>query len=270
MKKLINVIRSYVSRRISIPVNRNDLVLDIGGGDQPHWRADVIVDLYPGEEYSAQRFLGGSAVTNRPVFAVDAAKTPFRDDAFDFVVCSHTLEHVADPAAVVAEMMRLAPRGYLEVPSAGMAKILDFPTHLWWCSLEGETLVFQAKDRQAFDQDIDSFLGVPSVRSAFNRIAFTNFDHCIITLTWSRPVRVRVEGDPNLDLAESHQQHVHATGFATRLARRAQSIIASTAWRRRRSRRPLVVGDLTEDSGFGDPKQRLQPGILRSNYATDK
>jgi ubiquinone/menaquinone biosynthesis C-methylase UbiE len=48
---------------------------------------------------------------DRPVFAVDAGRLPFRDGAFDFVVCSHTLEHVPDPESAISEMCRVAKRG---------------------------------------------------------------------------------------------------------------------------------------------------------------
>ncbi len=66
------------------------------------------------------------------------AAMPFADGAFDYVVCSHVLEHVVDPTAVVAEMARVAKAGYIEVPEAASAKILDFPSHLWWCRLDGD------------------------------------------------------------------------------------------------------------------------------------
>lgn len=37
----------------------------------------------------------------------DAQFLPFRDRAFDLVLCSETLEHVADPASVIRELMRV-------------------------------------------------------------------------------------------------------------------------------------------------------------------
>src|SRR5947207_7389462 len=42
---------------------------------------------------------------------------PFRDKEIDFVICSHTLEDVRDPLWVCSEMIRIARRGYIEVPS---------------------------------------------------------------------------------------------------------------------------------------------------------
>ena len=42
---------------------------------------------------------------------------PFEDGAFDFVVCSHTLEDLRDPVWVCGELQRVARAGYIEVPS---------------------------------------------------------------------------------------------------------------------------------------------------------
>jgi ubiquinone/menaquinone biosynthesis C-methylase UbiE len=41
---------------------------------------------------------------------------PFRDDAFDTVVCSHTLEHIPDLWAAAAELRRVARRVIVVVP----------------------------------------------------------------------------------------------------------------------------------------------------------
>jgi SAM-dependent methyltransferase len=45
-----------------------------------------------------------------PGAAADARHLPFRDRSFDVVLISETLEHVADPRAVIAELIRVARR----------------------------------------------------------------------------------------------------------------------------------------------------------------
>src|SRR3546814_20859118 len=55
-------------------------------------------------------------------------------------------------------MMRVARSGYIEVPLAASSKIIDFPSHLWWCRLDRSTtpptLVFEAKTTPYFDAEI--------------------------------------------------------------------------------------------------------------------
>jgi len=52
---MIKQLVSFYKRRIFIPVNKNDLVLDVGSGDKPHWRSDVLLDKYIDDEYGSQR-----------------------------------------------------------------------------------------------------------------------------------------------------------------------------------------------------------------------
>src|SRR5262245_3996439 len=147
---LARSLRSFHRRRIAIPVTADALVLDVGSGDKPHWRADVLLDRYVDETHAGQRSGRAAARVTRPLFAADAAAMPFGDGVFDYVVCSHVLEHVPDPAGVIAEMTRVGHAGYIEVPEAASAKILDFPSHLWWCRLDDRTLRFSAKEQRAF------------------------------------------------------------------------------------------------------------------------
>ncbi|UMG92152.1 methyltransferase domain-containing protein [Nocardioides sp. TF02-7] len=120
-------LRSFRERRIDLPVGPDDLVLDVGSGDKPSWRADVLLDRYPDDAYAGQRSGTGRTRVVRPLFDADAAAMPFADGVFDYAICSHVLEHVTDPVGVVRELTRVARAGYIEVPEAAAAKIVDFP-----------------------------------------------------------------------------------------------------------------------------------------------
>jgi len=267
---IVRSLNTYADRRLRIPVRKSDLVLDVGGGDQPHWRADVIEDRFPEGERASQRFLGGAMSTDRPVFAVDAGDLPFRAGTFDYAVCSHTLEHVPDPKAAIEEMCRVAKRGYIEVPDCSMAKIHDFPTHLWWCSLESGVLVFRAKTKRDFDPDIARLLSDPAVKSGMLRIANQNFDRCIIALRWEGSVDVRVEGEALLELAEAPMdERSSSLGFGSKISRSVVQRYASQAWKSRRDLRPITLGELVETEEFGELDSALIPGILRTADAAE-
>ena len=74
---LPNKLRSFYQRRIEVPVGDDALVLDVGSGDRPSWRADVLLDGYPGEAHAGQRSGSGRTEVTRPLFAADAADMPF-------------------------------------------------------------------------------------------------------------------------------------------------------------------------------------------------
>ncbi len=232
--------RSFHRRRIAIPVGADALVLDVGSGDKPHWRADVLVDRYAGAEHGGQRSGRAAARVSRPLFDADAAAMPFDDKVFDYAVCSHVLEHVPDPAAVVAELSRVARAGYIEVPDAASAKILDFPSHVWWCRLDGETLVLTAKSGRSFDPEVATYIEVSGLERRLAKLLDSEFDHRVISLAWRDRVPVRVEGTPDPAfladalMAESH--HRGGEALAARVLTAAMTIP-------RRVRRPPIRYD---------------------------
>ena len=247
-----------------MPVAPDALVLDVGSGDKPHWRADVLLDRFAGEEHGVQRSGRAAARLPRPLFDADAADMPFANAAFDYVICSHVLEHVLDPGAVIDEMVRAATAGYIEVPRVTSAKILDFPSHLWWCDLDGDELVFVAKRRAQYDDHIQEFVSDPAVRRDLQRLFDRNFDACIIRLPWSGKVRYRVEGRPDPALvgaiagAEAHHRSVESG-----LSRLLTSSMSMPA-RVRQKRRHPTYNDVIKPSLRRDVDEPLRRGTVIS------
>jgi len=140
-------------------------VLDVGGWYLPLNAATHVLDLNPYETRgapldpeSAPRY---SAATWHVQDAC-VAPWPWPDKFFDFSFCSHLLEDVRDPLAVVRELSRVAKAGYLETPSrareifakgrwAGLAARVGRPPevgfyhHRWFVEAEGNHLRFLAK-----------------------------------------------------------------------------------------------------------------------------
>lgn len=256
-------VSTWRDRRLRLPVDGDALVLDVGGGDHPHWRSDVVVDRFPDATDAAQRFGGGASRDDRPLFVADAANLPFVDGAFDYVVCSHTLEHVLDPAGAIREMCRVAPAGYIEVPDAGSSKILDFPTHLWWCTLEDGTLVFRAKSEWHHDADIARFVSHPRVERDVAALQHRHFGETICALHWEGEVSVRVEGTLNPGLAAVGDSDLAKIGFPARVARSLLAAAGGRAFQRRRRRRPITYGEILEGDSYGEPSTLMRCGIHR-------
>jgi SAM-dependent methyltransferase len=209
-------LRSFRRRRIAIPVDHTALVLDVGSGDKPHWRADVLLDHYVGDEHGGQRSGASSARVDRPLFDADASDLPFADKVFDYAICSHVLEHVERPELVIAELARVAKAGYIEVPEAASAKIVDFPSHLWWVTLEDGVLVFTAKTVPYFDADIDRYLSDSGLRQTVADLLDRHIDHRVIELHWTGTVGCRVVGAPPPELVvAAHVADAHHRGGET-------------------------------------------------------
>jgi SAM-dependent methyltransferase len=256
--QLARRLRSFHSRRIAIPVGADALVLDVGSGDKPHWRADVLLDRYVDAKHGGQRSGRAAARISRPLFAADAANMPFADGVFDYVVCSHVLEHVANPAAVIEEITRVGRAGYIEVPQAGSAKILDFPSHLWWCRLDGSTLVFTAKRARAFDAEIAGYIERSGVERELERLLDRAFDYRVVSLRWDESVDVRVEGelDPLFEATARSAEAHHRPGqtFGGRLLTKAMAL----PHRRHRRSAPVLYDDVVKPELRTGTGERLQ------------
>ncbi|MBA4319156.1 MAG: hypothetical protein C0412_12215 [Flavobacterium sp.] len=187
---------SFYKRRIYIPKQHQGLVLDVGSGDKPHFNADILVDKFIGKKYGAQRNGDDEVSINKPLFVSDIESLPFKDKIFDYVIASHILEHVFDPAAAVNEIVRVGKAGYIEVPFVGYQKIYDFCSHLWYCDFQNDTLIFTAKKDMIFDQDIDRFIRNDENHSELN-IKIKDGEKCILKIFWKDNLKCKVLGKPD-------------------------------------------------------------------------
>lgn len=112
-------------RRLHCPVSRNDLVLEVGSGGNPFPRANVLCDAY--EETQERHF--APLIADRPTVLSFGEKLPFKDNAFDFVIACHVLEHSDEPELFLTELQRVARAGYIEVPDAFMERLTCYKDH---------------------------------------------------------------------------------------------------------------------------------------------
>jgi hypothetical protein len=118
------------------------LVLEIGSGDNPHPRSDVLVDRFIGD--NTER--GGNLVIDRPLVVADAHRLPFRNGAFAYIICSHILEHMDDPPQFVGELQRIGKAGYIGSPSEIAERMFHWSFHRWYVNLIDGTLVLHPKE----------------------------------------------------------------------------------------------------------------------------
>ncbi|HET9149321.1 MAG TPA: methyltransferase domain-containing protein [Alphaproteobacteria bacterium] len=142
-------------------------VLDVGGWHCPLNVATHVIDLrdyYSRQVHEAldpddpERFRADTWT----VHDVCRAPWPFPDNLFEFSVCSHLLEDIADPFTVCRELMRVSKAGYIETPSRdreifckarfgrlrfliGKRPEVGFAHHRWFVERDGERLIFTAK-----------------------------------------------------------------------------------------------------------------------------
>ena len=103
--------------------NENWKILDIGCGFSAHKNASVICDIQDLQHfYKDKKFVKLSEKT-----------LPFKNKEFDFVIASHVLEHVEDPAFFIKELERVSSQGYIELPTILEDNLVfeNKQDHLW-------------------------------------------------------------------------------------------------------------------------------------------
>lgn len=194
-------------------IGLSDRVLDIGGGHNPFSRADVIIDA----EFEGTAHRDGQTIRqdlrHKFIKADVCGRLPFEDKSFDFVFCSHVLEHVPDPEAACNEIMRVGKRGYIETPRKWMEFFAGHPSHQWLVDVNGAELAFEKR----------RFIESPYMNCAL-LAAWRNEDlleqgmgrfrniSCV-QFPWEGSFRVTVAGKDSADYDYSNPRHAARAHF---------------------------------------------------------
>ncbi len=131
----------YQNRYTHFKISSDERVLDLGCGGYPFAYATVLVERFLETSRHRHETL---ATDGKPLVVADIHRLPFADRSFDFVYCSHVLEHVESPRDACAEIMRVGKRGFVETPT--MAKDALFAwakdMHKWHVVAIGQSLCF--------------------------------------------------------------------------------------------------------------------------------
>lgn len=158
---------TYQQRYVKFDIKPGERVLDIGSGGDPFPYATHLVDRYldPTEHRNAPLIVEG-----KPLISADIERLPFYDKSFDFIYCSHVLEHVEDPLRTCAELMRVGKRGFIETPTMGKDMLFAWTehTHKWHVVACAQSLCF-------FEYSPREVEGVKSL--AWRDVIFSKYYH---------------------------------------------------------------------------------------------
>jgi hypothetical protein len=165
------------------------LVLEVGSGQAPHERSDVVVDKYPADDFER----GAPLSFAKPLVVADGHHLPFADDSFAYAIAAHVLEHATDPLQFAGELSRVAAAGFVQVPSREGELVYGWPFHPWLIDLEDDVLVFWPRgDARA---PAGAFMHREYLASPLVQLAFaarrSQWHHSV---RWRDALAVRVEG----------------------------------------------------------------------------
>jgi methyltransferase family protein len=128
-------------------VRSQDRVLEVGPGATPHPSSQVFLERnFAESEAFKQRGSLPAIELQKPVVYFDGGSFPFAEKEFDYVICSHVLEHVDDVPFFVGELTRVASRGYLEFPTIHYEYLYSFSHHLNLLYYQNDELLWLPKN----------------------------------------------------------------------------------------------------------------------------
>jgi len=205
--KLINRVNTGY-RRINHPqIKCSDLVIDLGSGGMPNPRADIACDAIDADKERADKLS-----IDRPFVWANLEHLPFKDQAFDYSILSHVLEHLYNPKASLDEIQRISSAGYIETPNSFYEYAIPHTYHVSRCTVINDKLYICFKPR--WDDTLDN--NYFDVKHDMNK-NWWDLHHldAIALLTiyrWRGNINYEVKGTPNSfvkDIPEgvSKEQH---------------------------------------------------------------
>lgn len=135
-------------------IEPGDKVLEIGPGADPYFRSDIFLEKrYSNEtEYFSQLGKEEHIKTDKPIVYYDGEIMPFDDDEFDYIICSHVLEHITDIDSFIKEVMRIGKKGYFEFPTVYYDYIYNFDVHKTFLHYTDNSLIWLPKENTHLNQ----------------------------------------------------------------------------------------------------------------------
>ncbi len=151
-------------------IKKTDKVLEVGPGNTPFYRSDVLLEKIFEDENEAFMQAGGTQKKDlkKEIVYYKEDTFPFKNEEFDYVICSHVLEHIptAQIPLFVSELNRVAKNGYIEVPLYNFELMANLKYHLNLVYIDSSHVIhFLSKENVNFSNELyksfqDSMLNI--------------------------------------------------------------------------------------------------------------
>jgi SAM-dependent methyltransferase len=219
-------------------IPRNAFVLDVGSGDHPHRRADVLCDRYLDTSQLSRRH--GAIVIDRPFVVADAIALPFADKVFDYVICSSMIEQVDDAGQALEELSRVGKAGYLSTYTEIHEFLSPYRANRWVGALQNGVLVLKRKSNLhelGSKQLYGGLFWALHLDNHFKRFILDHAGLFWVEIEWKDRINYRLVSESD-ELHDYHRasdiaaltRHTPAKGLTGKLRRFLRVSLTDAAW----------------------------------------
>ena len=186
--------------------NTNWKILDIGCGYSANEFATTICDVQDlSKFYKDKNFI-----------KLENKSLPFKDNAFDFVIASHVLEHVEDFKFFIKELERVSNKGYIELPTKLEDNLVfeNKKDHLWHMDFNDVDSKLIISNKIQFVEPILTVSAAHKLRKNFK-------SSLIIELYWENKIDYDYQSDE-----ESYEKFSLLTLFRKFFSKKIRSIFS--------------------------------------------
>jgi SAM-dependent methyltransferase len=160
-----------------INISDGSRVLEIGPGANPYPRSDVYLELmFEDSEVAFSQSGYQSPIQSDKTIFYNGTTFPFEDNSFDYIICSHVLEHVDNVKQFINEINRVGKgKGYIEYPTIYYDYLFNIPEHLNLLDYK-DGIIYYAKK---CDSPLNEF---KQLQKAFNISLFKGYGDVVISL----------------------------------------------------------------------------------------
>jgi predicted SAM-dependent methyltransferase len=188
-------------------IKSSDRVLEVGPGGTPFHRSNVLLEkIFDDEEARKQRGHVSALTTDKEIVYYEGNRFPFEDNEFDYVICSHVLEHIPSNEIVsfVYELVRVAKKGYLEFPTIYYEYLYNFNVHVTLLNYKKGILYYMDKETSELSRfyEVQKFF-YKTLEHGYDEIIQNNKQYFFQGFEWSEKLELK-SVDSIVDLIENN------------------------------------------------------------------